>query len=614
MVADAVHKVLWYLRRVAPVQDGAVPTDAQLLGRFIEQRDEAAFEALLGRHGPMVMGVCRRILHNQQDAEDAFQATFLVLVRKAACVVPRQRVANWLYGVARQTALRARASGARRRQREQQAALTPPTARTSSQESKDLQGLLDQELSRLPENYRVAIVLCDLEGMTRKEAAAQLGWPEGSLSSRLARARAMLARRLTRRGVVLGGGTLAGLLAAPAGVPAALLVGTRKAATLSAAGRTGTAGLVSAQAAALVVGVVKSMFLTKLKNVVGGLLVLGVVAGVSWFGAVLLADRLAAAQEGKRDATAAAPPATHGERRGVSPPGSPKLRATFDGEKDGTAVAISGDGKLMASESEDETVKLWDVATGREKATLKTGHDRKVLSLALGGGGRLLATGGNEGTVKLWDVATGRLKATFDGHTDQVTCVALSGDGKLLASASEDRTVKLWDVDARRQKATLEGHKGKVTSVALSGDGKLVASASIDKTVRLWEAATGRPKAVLEGHTDEVHAVALSKDGKLLVSASEDGTVLLWDVVAGRPKATLKGHADPVTAVALSGDGKLVASASDGTVKLWDAVAGREKATFEGSTHKVTSVALSGDGKLLVSGSRDGTVRLWDLP
>src|SRR6516164_2176024 len=127
MAANAGNTVLQHLRRVVAGQEGAVRTDAQLLGRFIEQHDEAAFEALLGRHGPMVMGVCRRLLHHAQDAEDAFQATFLVLARKAASVVPRERVAHWLYGVARQTALRAWALRARRRQRERQAAVTAPT-------------------------------------------------------------------------------------------------------------------------------------------------------------------------------------------------------------------------------------------------------------------------------------------------------------------------------------------------------------------------------------------------------------------------------------------------------------------------------------------------------
>jgi uncharacterized protein (TIGR02246 family) len=203
-----------------------------LLECFIARRDESAFEALLRRHGPMVLGVCRRVLANEADAEDAFQATFLVLLRKADSIKPRAMVGNWLYGVAHRTALKAREANARRRAREREVAL--PGAEASAGDRHHLQALLDRELRGLPEEYRAAIVLCDLEGRTRKEAARQLGWPEGTVASRVSRARALLARRLARHGLVLSAGALAAALAegaVPAQVPAPLVLATLRAGT-----------------------------------------------------------------------------------------------------------------------------------------------------------------------------------------------------------------------------------------------------------------------------------------------------------------------------------------------------------------------------------------------
>src|SRR5262249_25373381 len=152
----------------------------QLLECFVSHREPAALETLVRRHGPMVWGVCRRVLHAQEDAEDAFQATFLVLLRKAPTIVPRQMVGNWLYGVAHQTALKARATRRRRRGREKQVTDMPEPAVTDTQHENELRAVLDEELSRLPDKYRVVLVLCELEGKTGKEAARQLVLPEGT--------------------------------------------------------------------------------------------------------------------------------------------------------------------------------------------------------------------------------------------------------------------------------------------------------------------------------------------------------------------------------------------------------------------------------------------------
>src|SRR5438132_981596 len=235
--------VLDQLRKAALRYDTAELSDGHLLDRFLARRDEAAFEALVRRHGPMVLGVCRRVLSNAHDADDAFQAVFLVLVRKAASIQPRDLVGNWLYGVAYRTALEARGILARRRAKERQVHAMPESAAPPVEDDAELRRVLDEELSRLPDKYRVPIVLCDLGSRTRKQVAALLRIPEGTLSSRLATGREMLARRLKRRGLGVSAAALVAFLTqqASASVSAPLVVATVHAATLFAAGTTAAA-------------------------------------------------------------------------------------------------------------------------------------------------------------------------------------------------------------------------------------------------------------------------------------------------------------------------------------------------------------------------------------
>jgi RNA polymerase sigma factor (sigma-70 family) len=280
MATGQLSGVIRNLRRATLRSEGARMTDGQLLRDYLHRRDQAALATLVERHAPMVWGVCCRVLADYHDAEDAFQATFLVLVRRASSIASPELLANWLYGVAHQTATKARATAARRRTRERQGADMPEPATAEHDLWNDLRPLLDEELSRLPETHRTVLVLCDLEGKTRAEAARSLGLPEGTVGSRLARARAMLAKRLARRGVVLSGGALAAVLSqnvASAGAPVAVVSNTIRAASVFAAGQR-VAGPVSVEAAALANGVLKAMMLTKLKAVVAVALVLGLLA------------------------------------------------------------------------------------------------------------------------------------------------------------------------------------------------------------------------------------------------------------------------------------------------------------------------------------------------
>ncbi len=248
MGANPLTDLVGNLRRDMRLHEAAGRTDAQLLNAFLATHDEGAFEALVRRHGPMVLGVCRRVLGHAQDAEDAFQATFLVLARKAASVRPPGAVGRWLHGVAYHTALKARAAAARRRARERRA-LTPGVVPPVAGDWAEVRTVLDEELSRLRDDYRAAVVLCDLEGLTRHEAATRLGWPEGTVAGRLARARHLLAGRLRRRGLALPALGLGAALAreAAAAFPPAPLVS----AALRAALTPGAGPAVAALAAAV---------------------------------------------------------------------------------------------------------------------------------------------------------------------------------------------------------------------------------------------------------------------------------------------------------------------------------------------------------------------------
>jgi RNA polymerase sigma factor (sigma-70 family) len=259
-MTTGLNRAVEHLRQVLAQPDGDT-TDEQLLQRFLTERDEASFALLVRRHGPMVLGVCRRVLGHLQDAEDAFQATFLVLARKAA-VVQHKAVASFLYAVAYRTALESRAIQLRRRVRERQVQNMPQPP-VLPNEAQDWRPLLDRELQRLPEKYRRVLLLCYLEGRPRKEVARQLGLPEGTLSSRLDTARHMLAKRLGRYGLSLAAGALAAALAegASAALPMPLLASTAKAAVRVAAGQMAA---LTTPAEVLMHGVLKAMLMKKL--------------------------------------------------------------------------------------------------------------------------------------------------------------------------------------------------------------------------------------------------------------------------------------------------------------------------------------------------------------
>jgi RNA polymerase sigma factor (sigma-70 family) len=539
MATGQLRAVVSHLRRLtAGAGTGCRLTDAQLLDDFVARRDEASFEVLVWRHGTMVLNLGLRVLRDADEAEDVFQATFLIFARKAGSIGKGESVGSWLYKVAYRVALRARARSAKRRAREEPADEWP--ARDSADEVlwRDLRPVLDEEIDRLPEKYRAPFVLCYLQGHTNEEAAEQLGCPKGTVLSRLARGRERLRARLVRRGLALAAAGVVTALsekAASASVPAALVSSTVNAALPFAAG-TAAAGLVSAPVAALTEGVLHTMFLTKVKTAAAALLALAVLGtGASVVshqtraagpGRTPAADSFLAAERGQdRERQERAAPADTERRRDARP--APAFQ--------GKVTAISDDGKTLTLEG--------------------GGRGREVTKM----------------TVKLADST----RVEFDGALKDVAKKLRVGDA-VAVSLQEGSTDTAAVVQARRDPDVA----GKVT--ALSADGKGLTLQPLDRT-RREEPAPVEIKLTDATRTELVGALK----------------VLGGKLKAGDAVAAWLQDGSKETAVALQAQrgpdvvGKITAVAADGkglTLKVPPRNRGDEPATLEIKLTDATAV------------------------
>jgi RNA polymerase sigma factor (sigma-70 family) len=639
-------------------------SDGQLLERFVQFREEAAFEVLLERHGPLVWAVCRRMLRRPHDAEDAFQATFLTLARRAAAIRKPESVSCWLYGVAYRTARRALARGVQRSHEKASAPVPPSPDVLAEVATRELCVLLDEELNRLPERYRDPLVLCYLQGLLREEAAQRLGWSVGTLKRRLEAGRERLRHRLTRRGVTLGAALLAPELApaAEAAVPPGLASATVRMAAVFPAGAAAPFPV-----AALTDGVLRAMFLSRVRSLAALLLLL---AALTVGGGVLArqARETAAPGEARPEQEAQTPARAEPEEKVAVradplgdplPPGAVTRLGTQRFRTGGTVagLAFSPDGKLLASASRTAGLRLWDALTGRALRPLAEPPDDAEGVVFSPDGKLLAAASGEDDTVRLWEVTTGQVVRRWTAERGVARSVAFAPDGKFLATGGADRMIRLWDPATGKLVWKQEGHEGIVSVLRFNRNGELLLSGCLDEPLTVWDGNTGQKLSTLgqlahpsmvavypkdktvawvnrgltlrladfgtgqmlrviplkEKPREDEGALALSPDGRTL-AASQQRSIQLWEVSTGLILDEWEAHGRSVTALAFSPDGRTIASGSgDRTVRLWKAATGKPLRPLPGHGGAAGLVAVSPDGRNVATAGEDGSVRLWDL-
>jgi RNA polymerase sigma factor (sigma-70 family) len=639
--------VIDHLRRTVLGPGAGASTDGDLLGGFIETRNEDAFAALLRRHGPMVWGVCRRLLLHDHDAEDAFQATFIVLVRKAASIRPREAVGNWLHGVAYHVALKARALAMKRRLKEQQVQVMPEPTATPPDQTERIDCLLDQELARLPDKYRLPIVLCDLEGRARKDVAHQLRLKAGTLSSRLTTARRMLAKRLARHGLVLSAATLvtSGSVGA---VPPALAQATLRAALGCAAGSASAAAAVSTNAHTLAEGVIRAMFRARLK-MAGTLMLATLVLGI---GSAVLTHGSPPARRPEAPRKDA-PPALRNhaltDRFGDPLPEGALTRLGTTRFRLGNGIysmALAPDGKTAVSVGGNASTQFWNVASGREICHIewKDGGGGRVV--AYSPNNRWVATVQDQGKLHVWESTTGKhlvqlhlgMDACFSlGFSPDSTMLAAGGSSNKYGRSEEtftDSVISLWRWDGKRLQLLWQAkpdHEAPIKGLGLHGiqalafspDGKHLATGG-RKThiIRLWNVQDGKEIRRTSASGNHVGALAFSQSGKVLASGCNDGTVAFWDAAT----LTRRGHTNQpgeVRSLAFSPNGHIVAAGGGPEygwnkgpknrpfLHLLDAADGKVLRRLANIREGVAALAISRDGRILAAGL-GGVLRFWD--
>jgi len=283
------------------------------------------------------------------------------------------------------------------------------------------------------------------------------------------------------------------------------------------------------------------------------------------------------------------------------------------------SLAISPNGRILASGSADKTIHLWQVLESRvnpEPIHILKGHTAPVSALAMSPDGRILVSGSEDKTIKLWQIGTGFLLRTLTEHTGSVFALAISPDGRILASGSGDGTIKIWQLSGVKILHTLTNHSKSVLAIAISANGGILASGSEDKTVKIWQLGNSEPsfQGEITSHSQPVCALAFNPQQTILASASFDKTIQIWDVDAHSRLGNPKTHSIRFDCLAFSPDGKTIATGcEDKSIKLWDLEKGSLLRTLRGHTGAVSAVVFSPNGQTLFSAAGDKTIKIWRL-
>jgi RNA polymerase sigma factor (sigma-70 family) len=650
MSAGHADLFLRHLRQVVAEHADRGLSDRELLRRFATLQDQTAFTILVRRHGPMVLRVAQRVLHQQQDSEDVFQASFLILARKAASGRWHESVAHWLHGVAYHLALKARAAALQRQAHESRASRRAPANPQAEMTLREAQALLDEELNRLPEKFRAPLVIWHLQGRTQDETARQLGWTKATTRRRLEQGRNLLRTRLARRGFNLGAAMTTLVMAqniAPAVVATPLVTLTVRAALGLAQGKT-LACAASVQVACLAKeGAVLG---TNLKATV--VLLLGVTVMAAGAGALF--SRMLALEEPKAQQAEAprrpakdiaqAPEPTRGKKPRLDLHGDPlpdgallRLGTVRFRHPDGAnCLILSPDGRYLATRN-SVTVRVWDAATGKQLYAFPFsegvgGYFAGQEPMVFSPDSHELFAAADAGQVLVWDLDSGKRREVYLGDYGRVHSVCLTLDNQLLAAGTERGVMVRNQTTGRVLYETgnpRHPHPGNDDRLLLHGpyslavfapDGGSLAvhTSAAPKVVRLCDPKTGEDRRRIELGARLVR-LAFSPDGRHIAVTERDNAVRVYETETGRRVYSWVVKLDNpsenyTSAVAFAPDGKfLAAGATDNLIRMWDLTTGQERRIFRGHSWYVTSLAFGPGGKFLYSTSWDGTVRRWEV-